>query len=345
LNLVSAAVVGTDWFAKLAGITVFCACAGLGCRASTPGTLNDTFGVSDTGSEIDAASVSGLTPGIHDFSLEHDGFARTYRLYVPTKYEDGEPSPLVFVLHGGGGNAERLEGLGFEPLADRNGALIVYPQGVENNWADGRGTTDAELAGADDVSFLAALIDEISTTLSIDSDQVFVTGVSNGGVMSHRLACDLADRFGAVASVIGSLATNYREECRPSEPIGVMSIRGTEDPFINFEGGDAAHDDFPRLGDGGLIESSESARRFWAEQNGCSEPVSESLEPINPEDPTRVTRIEHADCTDGVSVVYYEVEGMGHTWPPNAGVAPRVSGPASTQLNATELIWAFFFGR
>lgn len=317
----------------------------VGQSSQDVGTSDGGLTVNDQGDdEADDGNDSRvLEPGTHDLSIESGEFDRTFTVHIPQGYDHQTASPLVFVFHGGGGDAEGMQGLGFNALADRDEVIVVYPNGIEKNWADGRGTTDAALAGADDVTFVRDMIDELSSRQNIDAGAVFATGISNGGIFSHRLACDLADRIVAIGPVVGSLASDYRSTCNPSEEIGVISIRGTEDPFINFEGGDSTHNTFEMLGAGGLIESAADARFFWASQNGCDDAVVEELEPVDTDDPTRVTRVTHEGCEGGVRVVYYTVEGMGHTWPPKEGAAPRISGPSSSQLNATELVWEFFF--
>ena len=111
---------------------------------------------------------------------------------------------------------------------------------------------------------------------------------------------------------------------------------------MTFEGGDAAHDE-RGLGDGGSIESADATANFWAQKNGCvSEPDVRRLEPVEPDDPTRVELREFRDCDAGAMIDYYVVEGMGHNWPPMEPRFPRIAGPTSPQLNATGVIWQFF---
>ena len=230
--------------------------------------------------------------------------------------------------------------LGFDAYTDRDGAIAVYPDGVENNWADGRCTTDASLAGVDDVAFVADLIDHLATHLNVDANRIWATGISNGGFFTQHLACELSERFAAVAPVISALPTAALETCRPVAPM--LAIQGTEDAFITFEGGDAGHDRF-NLGDGGAIESADTTRAFWAERAGCDpEPVVTALDPVNAQDPTRVTLYAYRGCEAGARIDYYIVSGMGHVWPPDEGTSPRETGATSTQLDATSLVWAFF---
>lgn len=242
---------------------------------------------------------------------------------------------------GGEGGAEQYQGtFGFMERARDSGVVVVYPQGIQQNWADGRGTTDAAQEGVDDVAFFRDMVEHFAVHLAVDLDRVWVTGVSNGGMMSHRLACDLADVFTAAAPVIAALPSAHRPQCQPAQPIPLLAIQGTDDPFIPIEGGDTKHDRF-QVGDGGDVESASETERFWATQNACEEaPEVERLEPRDPDDTTRVERRVHDACADAVAVHYYIVEGMGHTWPPREGRG-NLSGPRSTQLDATELIWDF----
>ena len=285
-----------------------------------------------------------IAPGDHRGEFTSGGRARTYTLRLPPGYDPEGTHPLLFVFHGGNGSGDQIKmGLGFDAYTDEGETLAVYPDGVENNWADGRGTTDTSLAGVDDVAFVRELIDHLSTHLAVDRARVWVTGVSNGGLMSHRLGCDLADRIAAIAPVIASMASAYTDACAPARPISMLAIQGTLDPFMTFEGGDSSHDARPNLGDGGPILGVIETAEYWARLMMCEEtPTITALEPLDPSDPTRVERRLWDMCAQSAIIDYYIVEGMGHTWPPRQSAVPRISGPASSQLDATALIWAFF---
>lgn len=277
--------------------------------------------------------------GAHFGVIDVDGRTREFLYVVPESYDDLQPHGVVFAFHGGGGTGERFRAVGLEASAAEHRSVIVYPESAEGRWNDGRGTAAVDV---DDVAFVRALLDLLEEDLLIDPDRIFATGASNGGMFSHRLACEV-DRFAAVAPVIAALPSNVRDSCAPGRPVSLIAIQGTEDEFITFEGGDAAHDRFPRLGEGGAIESADSTRRFWASVNGCDpEAQAQALPPADDTDPTRVFLYDHQGCADGARVEYYVVEGMGHAWPPLNPAAPRVSGSTSKQLDATALIWAFF---
>jgi polyhydroxybutyrate depolymerase len=281
-------------------------------------------------------------PGDYTLSMDSGGLTRTMEMHVPPQISQGQALPVILVLHGGNGSGARLqETLGFDAYADQDGAIVIYPDGVESNWADGRGTTDAALAGVDDIGFFTDVLDQVALHDHMDAQRVWFTGASNGGIMTHRVACDLADRVAAVAPVISALPTAYVESCQPARPIPMLAIQGTADLFINLEGGDASHDT-TGLGDGGLIESAQATAAFWAQHNGCDpEPTVQALEPTSEDDETTVELRTWRGCQGDALIDYYIVHGMGHTWPPLEGAAPRLSGPSSHQLDATALIWAF----
>lgn len=316
--------------------------AGLAGDAGNPLSDAGTFdaGAADAS---DAGAFVPLAAGDHARSATVDGRLRTFIVHVPPAVSTGAPLPLVLVFHGGNGTGAAVQAsLGFDAPADATGFLVVYPDGIENNWNDGRGTTDAEIAGVDDVVFVRALLDDVSAVVDVDEQRLFATGVSNGGMFSHRLGCELADRLVAVAPVIAAMPTPLASTCAPAQQISVFMVQGSADPFIPLAGGDTHHQNFPNLGDGGDVESAVATRALWGALNGCGTEVSDALVPIDAADPSRVTRYILRACTGSVEVDQYIIAGMGHTWPPLPGQAPAVSGPTSSQLDATAAIVAFF---
>src|SRR5262245_14096167 len=149
-------------------------------------------------------------------SLQMGDEVRTYRLYkakVPSK----TPMPLIFVLHGGGGSGSQMEELTraqFNRLADKRNLLIVYPDGIGRSWNDGRSDLRVQAVqdNVDDVAFLKSLADKIAEQNSVDRRRIYSTGISNGGLMSYRLACDAADFVAAVAPVAANLSVELARE-------------------------------------------------------------------------------------------------------------------------------------
>ena len=277
-------------------------------------------------------------------TIPHDGLERSYVTLVPTSYEDGERAPLVLALHGGGGDGERMCKLkgGVQELAEEGGFIVVCPDGVENHWNDGRELEKwrAHAEDIDDVGFLLSLIDIISDDYSIDPDRIFVTGMSNGGKMSLRLACEAADTFAAAAPVIASLPADL--DCHPSEPISILVMNGMEDPLVPWEGGQV-HFYRQELGE---ALSTPDTLAFWVSENGCDPtPVSEWLPDIDPEDKTRIKKEVYSECDAQTSVVLFSVEGGGHTWPGGSQYVPAMLiGRVSNDLHTGEEIWKFFAG-
>jgi polyhydroxybutyrate depolymerase len=264
-------------------------------------------------------------------TLEFGGLSRTYAVHVPPGHSTG----LVINLHGGtstGSAEERLTN--FDAVADANGFVAVYPDGIDRNWADGR-ASEPDRRGVDDVGFLAALADKLRTQYGIDPGHVFATGMSNGGFMANRLACDRADLFAAVAPVSGTLGRNVA--CNPSRPVAVLEVHGTADPIVPFDGGSMR-------GRGGASEivSAPAMVQRWRAADGCSgEPAEDTLPGAG--DGTVVHRFTSAPCAAGTAVVFYQVDGGGHTWPDGAQYLPKAMiGPTTRDFSASQAIGQFF---
>jgi len=280
-----------------------------------------------------------------DFSgaILYGGIRRTYIVHVGSTCDARVPAPLVIVLHGGGGTGEGMVRLTrFNAVADGGGFIVVYPDGVERHWNDGRGVEwyRAHAADIDDVGFISALIDHLSGKLNIDASRVYATGISNGGMMSYRLACELSRKVAAIAAVTASIAVDKAPMWSPSRPVPVLIIAGTADPLVPWDGGEI------RLGGRtfGTVLSVPDTVRFWVEKNGCvTRPVVTQLPDADPTDGTTVRKEVYGSCRGGAEVVLYAVEGAGHTWPGGLQYLPeRVIGKTSREFNASEVIWQFF---
>ncbi len=224
------------------------------------------------------------------------------------------------------------------PLADREGFIIVYPDGIDKGWNDGRGTTKAEQQQIDDVGFVKALIDHLARHIvHLDRNRIYATGMSNGAIFSHRLGCELADELAAIAPVAGIMAENIAPQCSPSHPLPIIAFHGTADPFTPYKGGAS------RSGRGGRVLSAEGAIAFWAAKNSCfPSPTVEAL-PDRIEDGTTVTRTTYTGCNRRADAVLYTIHEGGHTWPGGPQyLSTRLIGRASQDISASELMWEFF---
>lgn len=275
-------------------------------------------------------------------TMSHDGLERSYQLLVPASYDRKQSTPLVMALHGGGGDGELMCTVrgGVQELAEDEGFIVVCPDGVEDHWNDGRELDKwrAHAEDIDDVGFLLALIDHLLRAYAIDPERIFVTGISNGGKMSLRLACEATDTFAAAAPVIASLPANL--DCQPSRPISILQMNGTEDPLMPWEGG-LVHFYRQELGE---ALTTPDMIAFWVTANDCDPvPQSEWLPDEDPQDETRIHRDTYTECSNGEQVVLYTVDGGGHTWPGGPQYLPEfIIGRASRDLHAGNVIWEFF---
>ena len=259
------------------------------------------------GGAVPSTLPEGAVPGTTVvLGLPVDGVTRTYRLHTPAAFEPGRPAPLVLVLHGAMGNAARVETrYHWNPLADREGFFVVYPQGSLDQW---NAVLDSRVD--DDVSYLTALLDHLEGSFPIDRTHVYVAGMSNGAAMAYRVGCALSDRVAAIAPVEGS-----SPGCQPSQPVSMVVVHGLADQTVTFVG-------------------AQRSLTAWRGYDGC--PADAQVQPEGP-----VTHSTWAPCATGTTVELYTVDGGGHEWP---GSSPPLAGhdPPSPDLDATQVIWDFF---
>jgi polyhydroxybutyrate depolymerase len=276
------------------------------------------------------ASAAPDQAGQFDFG----GLTRTYVVHAPAGVT--HPVALVVNLHGGGGTGRGQEALThYDAVADAHGFVVVYPDGIDKNWADGRGASEPDRRGIDDVGFISALAGKLAADYGVDPGHVFATGISNGAFMTNRLACDRADLFAAIAPVSGTLGVNVG--CAPSRPVAVLATHGTADPIVPFDGG-------PMIGRGGpsTIVSAPSMDDRWRDLDGCHGAPTEDVLP-GTGDGTEVHRLTATTCADGTEVVFMQVDNGGHTWPGGTQYLPKaIIGLTSRAFDASETSWQFF---
>jgi len=285
----------------------------------------------------------------HRSSLIHDGLKRTFNIYVPLSYDRSVQVPLVIALHGRGVDGEGMiivTRKGFDRLAERDMFIVLYPDGIELNWNDGRRDEEADdrahRDNIDDVGFIGSLIDKIVREYNADPQRVYVTGISNGAILSYRLACELSHKIAAIAPVDGNIPLLFIDDCSPSRHVPVLAINNVDDPVVPFEGGEIyGHFGKEMLG---RVLSVDQSVGFWVKRNGCSPvPVITEEPDRDPADGTRVTRKVFVNEDDGTEVILYVVDGGGHTWPGGLQYLPsRFIGKTSRDIDANEVIWSFF---
>ncbi len=275
--------------------------------------------------------------------FRHGGAARTCLVHVPL-HKRSAAAPLVIVFHGGGGTVKgviKLTKQRFNELSDTAGFYVAYPSGLGKSWNDFRDDSKAYAHehGIDDAGFIASLIDRLAAEYPIDTGRVFAAGISNGGLMSYRLACSVPAVRG-IAVVAATHPAGQENKCIPSKPVSVMIINGTEDPIMPYDGGEITLLGTKR----GRVISTDETVRYWVRVNKCRGGGEEKLlTDADPGDRTRVKRISYDNCDSGCRVVLYRVEGGGHTWPGGwhymfSGFIGHTSG----DFNACDAIWDFF---
>jgi polyhydroxybutyrate depolymerase len=235
---------------------------------------------------------------------------------------------------------------GFDKISDERGFVVVYPDGIEKHWNDGRSSEETRYRvhkeNIDDVGFISALIDSLIKKMNIDPKRVYVTGMSNGAIMTYRLACELTVKIAAIAPVAGNIPQNLLSSCSPSGPVSVLAFNNVNDPLMPFEGGDVAGPyGLKKLG---KVLSAQESVKFWVNNDNCSITPVIAYEPDkDPQDGTRIRKESYLNGNNGTEVVLYVIEGGGHTWPVGYQyLGERIIGKTSTDINANEVIWDFF---
>lgn len=250
------------------------------------------------------------------------GVEREYLVHVPPGAAR-KPDALVLVLHGGGGTPAAIAAhTGFDRLADREGFIVAYPAARNRRWLDARPGSER----ADDVAFLAALADTLRRRHGIAAGRVFAAGISNGAMMSYRLACEAPGAVAGIGVIAGAMPATLEGKCSGTRAVAVLAVHGTEDRLVPFDGTK------------GLLSVPASVS-LWAGRAGCSEPAAATASDTV-RDGTIVEHLAYAGCSAPVEL--YTIRGGGHTWPGGPRVRVRILGRTTRELNAAEVLWRFF---
>lgn len=265
-------------------------------------------------------------------TLSIDGLARNYILYQPAIYDGSVAVPLVINMHGYGSNsAQQLFYGDFKGLADTDNFLVVCPNGTVDLSGSRYWNAFVNGGAVDDVNFISELIDSLSVIYNIDPTQVFATGMSNGGFMSYKLACELTNKIAKIASVTGTMNPGLSNTCSPSSSIPVMEIHGTADQTVPYNGIPNAMEPIPDV------------IAYWVNHNNCDlTPTTTQIPDIDPNDGCTAERIVYSNGDNGAEVIHYKITGGGHTWPDAAIDIPGSN--TNHDFNASLVIWEFFKG-
>lgn len=290
-------------------------------------------------------ATAGLIEGI----VPHQGIDRDYLLYLP-EADPLEPLPLIIALHGGGNgdNRDLMERTGFVDVAEEHGFAVAFPNGYQAQWNDGRSGTLPAMAGIDDVGFIDQLITDIVDQHGVDPRRVYVTGGSNGGMLSMRLGVELSHRLAGIAPVISCMPVeliDLLDGRRPVRPLHVLMMMGTEDPLVPYEGGTIPGGQ--GSGGGGDVVSAPATRDIWLDYLGNAGvvPLEDQLPDLDPDDGSVVNRQRYFTDIDSPDLMFYSIDGAGHNWPGGPDYPPGLVGRTNHDIIAAQEIWAFFAGR
>jgi polyhydroxybutyrate depolymerase len=273
-------------------------------------------------------------------SITFGGVARNFIVYLPSGYNNSGKMPLIFAIHGGSGTPEGMINIAnFKPIADRDKVVLVYPEGVQKNWNDGRPTVPNQL-GINDVGFFNQMCDYMINNYSVDGKKIYATGISNGGFMSTRLGCELSNRIAAIAVDAATMeAKTIAPNCNPGRPVPALYIHGTTDPLVPFLGGQMTAGGTA----GGTILSHFQVIEKWVALNGCNTTPTITDLPDISNDGTTIKQRVYTGGTTGSEVVSYVILNGGHTWPQGYQyLNEAIIGKTSQDMNACEVIWTFF---
>jgi polyhydroxybutyrate depolymerase len=280
-------------------------------------------------------------PGDYSRTIVSDGLARSYDLHVPPAWSSGAALPLVLAFHGAQSSPAGLRSAsGLDPAADELGVVVAYPAAARGDWNTEclECGSDAVLDEIDDLEFVMDLIDQLEADVGIDTRRVYVIGISNGALFVHYLACAAQRSVTAVASVAATLiAPVHIPSCDGARPVPIAFFLGSDDTFFPPEG---------RLAGNEIVHvrllSIEESVDTWVERDGCSGAADSEALPDVHDDGTTVRRDRYSDCASGAEVVYYAIEGGGHTWPGSPLPSGGLVGRTSREISASETALRFF---
>lgn len=275
--------------------------------------------------------VLNVSYGQYD-SIQFGGYDRTYLVHLPTGYTGTTDLPLIIAMHGGFGNAYNMQDHSqLSVKSDAEDFIVVYPEGLEggvlgiSSWNAGWCCGWASNNNIDDVGFINALLDTLIAQYSIDTNKIYATGISNGGFMAYRLACELSDRIAAIAPVAASMSMTG---CTPNRPMPIISFHSYLDTNVPYDGGvgsgTSGHYNTPQ----------DSILNAWSTMNTCSI-TNDTI--INN---SQFMHRKWSNCDCETVIEQYVTQDGGHSWP--GGNQTSIGDPVSNFINANDLMWIFF---
>jgi polyhydroxybutyrate depolymerase len=257
-------------------------------------------------------------------TINVNGISREYIMYVPSTYDSKKSVPLMLIFHGWTMSAyDQMKISDMRGLAESEKFILVYPQGTifkgSTHWNVGSWTTGST---SDDLGFVDELINHISAKHNIDMKRIYAAGYSNGGFFSQELACNLSNNIAAIGTVVANMSTRTKDNCNPSHPIPLVTISGTKDRKVSYDGtnfkGQISHD---------------SVLNYWISYNQTdTSPIMSDLPNINKTDRSTVKLYQYKNGKNNVEIEHYKIINGRHDWPGTFG---------NMDINANSIIWNF----
>jgi len=309
------------------------ACTALLCSCSSSDSDSDSQPFADGGeiAEGDGSQATadaspdapvtdpcGMPSNVARVDFSHEGRSRGAEISLPNSY-NGQSTPVVINFHGRNStvNQHRLM-TQMDADATSLGFIAVYPEGIGNTFNAGLCCGEAQSQNINDVDYTRVLVDELAKELCIDRSKMYATGLSNGGYMTQRLACEAPDLFAGYASIAGLLVA---PACTPSEPKPIVHFHGTADAIVPYDGN-------------AFLQSAQQTMDGWAARNGCNGTTSEVFSQGD------ASCVAYDGCPMGAEVELCTIDGGGHTWP--GGFPVPALGSTSTDISANQYMWQFF---
>ncbi len=295
-------------------ILILSSCGGGGSSSSQ--VINISSETDDD--SLNETCINTNRSGMKKCDFKHDNLDRFYYVYTPNNLDSSQSIPVLFAFHGYGSSAMRhLNYTNYFPLADLYNFIVVYPQGATTaslsaHWNVGGWTSKSTI---NDLDFIETVIGLLKDKIQIDETRIYSSGMSNGGYMSYHLACNLSEKFAAIASVTGSMTDDTFNDCSPMHPTPVLQIHGLLDFVVPFDGTEGS-------------KSIPSVIDFWINHNSCS---TEPDTFIKYDNFSLILYETYTNCLNDVNVKLILHPQMDHTWP----------SINSHNINASEEIWEF----
>jgi polyhydroxybutyrate depolymerase len=267
-------------------------------------------------------------PGDSVQTITVGGVQRTFRLHIPPAYDGSTPEPLVFVLHGAGGNGKSMEQLtGFSAKADAEKFIVVYPNGTGNPQMWATGMSPHPYSTADDVGFIRALLNKLEHDLKVDHKRIYSCGFSMGAMMTYRLGSEMSGTFAAIGVASGTIGTKQPDGTvyeiqNPAHPLPLIAFHGKQDHTVGYDGNGTYN------GNPDYVLSVATSIAFWVNKDGCSSPPDKVTKQMG-----NLVIDDYKMCTGTSEVVLYTFQNGTHEWPLPTN---------NDHFNATDAIWEFF---